>query len=141
MISTLIHFNNIAENNPTTPTLNSKQLRRLNRLGISETNVVACGNTLTKFASEPETNLIVHKHCFTARGPKLYNYFVSKANYLEIDSPKIIKHENLYLDAFKNRLKYIILDMQSSGDESFWEPENQPLYTFTKRKIVLRNDR
>ena len=138
LISTLINFN--VENNPIIPSLNNKQLRRLNRLGISETNVVACENTLTKFASEPETSLIVHKHSFAARGPKLYNHCVSKANYLERDSTKIINHEKLYLDPFKNRLKYMILDIQSSGNETFWEPENQPLYTFTNRKIVLRND-
>ena len=138
LISTLINFN--VENNPIIPSLNNKQLRRLNRLGISETNVVTCENTLTKFASEPDTSLTVQKHSFAARGPKLYNHCVSKANYLERESPRIIKHEKLYLDPFKNRLKYMILDIQSSGSEGFWEPENQPLYTFTNRKIVLRND-
>ena len=33
------------------------------------------------------------------------------------------------------------LDMQSSGSETFWEPENQPSYTFPNREIVLRNDK
>ena len=60
-ISILINFNNLTDNNPTTPILNSKQLRRLNRLSIHKTNIIARVNTTTKFANEPETSLIVHK--------------------------------------------------------------------------------
>ena len=84
-ISQQINFNDFPHNNNIlkTPILNTNQLRRLERLGISQTNVVTRVSNTTEFAKEPETGLTVHRYCFTVRGPKLYNYFVSKVKYFK----------------------------------------------------------
>ena len=53
---------------------------------------------------------------------------------------KSIKHENLFLNGFKNRIKTLILDLQSGGSEMHWEPNNFLLYNFSNRELVLRSD-
>ena len=53
---------------------------------------------------------------------------------------KPIKHENLFLDGFKNRIKLFILNLQSEGNDIHWEPNNFQLYNFTNRDLVLRSD-
>ena len=55
-------------------------------------------------------------------------------------SKHAIKHENLLLSSFKNRIKAQAIMWQSEGDESSWLSINHPLYTYSNRAIMLRSD-
>ena len=142
-ISTLFNFSNPTEKCPVT-TLNNNQHNRLARLDINNNNTIIHVDRNLNIVDEPKVRLKIQNQCFPILGPKLYNHFVSKANALEPNlvgnSSKSIKHENLFLDGFKNRIKLFILKLQSEGNDIHWEPKNFQLYNITNRNLVLRSD-
>ena len=142
-ISTLFNFSNSTEKCPVT-TLNNNQRNRLTRLDMNNTNTLMHVDRKLNIVDERKARLKLQNQCFPILGPKLYNHFVSKANVSEsnlVGNPsKSIRHENLFLDGFKNRIKLFILKLQSDGNDIHWEPKNFQLYNITNRDLVLRSD-
>ena len=142
-ISMLFNFGNSTEKSPKT-ILNNTQTNRLARLGMNNNNIIMHVNRNLNIIEEPKVRLNIQNKCFSILGPKLYNHFVSKANVSEPNglgsSSKSLKHENLFLNGFRNRLKLFILKLQSEGSDIHWEPENFQLYNIASRNLVLRSD-
>ena len=132
-----------ANNHPitgATRVLTDQQTNRLRRIGINQTNVISRVNNITPFFKEPCGRLKIRKNSFVILGPKLYNYFTSKANSHTLGLKNPIRHENICLNGFKKRMKNVVLNLQSGGEDHHWEPDNYPLYTMTNRDVVLRGD-
>ena len=123
-----------------TVTLTEQQTKRLRRLGINQANIITRVDNIIPYFSEPYGRLKVRKNLFGILGPKLYNYFTTKANSQTSCLTKSIRHENIGLSGFKSRMKNFILQLQSSGDEHHWEFNNYPHYTITSRDVALRSD-
>ena len=121
-------------------TLSAQQVKRLNRLNIEQDKIITRDDKIMNFFEEPHTRLNLQKYSLADRGPRCYNYFVNVANTASYNVANNIKHERLFLNGFKNRIKNIILKIQSFGDEVSWEPQNHPLYTLSNRSMVLHNN-
>ena len=141
-ISMLFNFITPLDSNLTT--LNNTQCARLARLDMDNSNIIMHTNSNPNIVTESNVRLKTQNQSFPVLGPRVYNHFVSKANALEAklvnNRSKSIKHENLFLNGFKNRMKLLILELQSEGSEMHWEPNNFLLYNFTNRELVLRSD-
>ena len=98
-------------------TLTDQQTKRLRRLEINQTNIITRVDNIIPYFNEPHGRLKVRKNSFGILGPKLYNYFITKANSHTSCLKKPIRHENIGLNGFKKRMKNFILQLQSSGDE------------------------
>ena len=142
-ISTLFNFRNIKEKS-SIAILNNKQNNRLARLGMNNNNIIMHVSCNINIVGEPKVRLNIQNRCFSILGPKLYNHFVSKANVSEPNvignSSKPLKHENLFLNGFKNRIKLFILKLQSEGNDIHWEHKNFQLYNIVSTNLVLRSD-
>ena len=121
--------------------LNEIQVNRLKRLELYQNNIINCDFNIITFYEEQNARLKLKKNSFTNIGPKIYNFFTSMANFEANHMPKPIKHQNLPLNGYKNRLKNFVLELQVAGDETNWELDNQPLYTFSRKNMVLRNNK
>ena len=139
-----ILFNFIAPFDRNLESLNNTQCNRLARLNMDNSNIIMHTDSISNIVTESNVRLKTQNQSFSVVGPKVYNHFVSKANAMEArlakNKSKSIKHENLFLNGFKNRMKTLILDLQSEGSEMHWEPNNFLLYNFSNRDLVLRSD-
>ena len=142
-ISTLLNFSNTTESCPNN-NLNNTQRNRLARLDMHNTNIITHVDSNINIVAECNVRLQIQNHTFPVLGPKIYNHYVSKANAsgsnLLGNTSKPMKHENLFLNGFKNRMKLFILELQSGGSEIHWEPNNFLLYNISNRNVVLRSD-
>ena len=122
--------------------LHDHQVRRLNRLNINVNNIITRSFDTINFFNEPSIKLKLCANMFTSSGHALYNHFVNRLNAASTVpmSKHAIKHENLLLSSFKNRIKAQAIMWQSEGDESSWLSINHPLYTYSNRAIMLRSD-
>ena len=123
-----------------TMTLTDQHTKRLRRLEINQANIISRIENIIPYFNEPYGRLKVRINLFGILGPKLYNYFTTKANTQTSCLTKSIRHENIGLNGFKNRMKSLIVLLQSRGDEHLWDLDNYPLYTITSRDMALQSD-